>query len=347
MNAFADVLGVRFPLLQAPMAGAQAGDLALAVGSAGGLGAVPTATLDRVGRAHEATRVTAAGLPYNLNFFCHAQPEPDPAAEQAWRGRLAPYWDELGVDPATVAVGPGRGTFDADDADLVEELRPVVVSFHFGLPASELVARVKHAGAMVISTATTVDEARWLVAHGADAVIAQGLEAGGHRGNFLSDDLTRQAGTFALLPQVVAAVDVPVIAAGGIATDAGVRAAMTLGASAVQVGTTFLCCDEALTKPLHRAALQDGDRARHTAVTNVFTGRPARGIVNRAVRELGPVSDATPAFPLLTPIMGQLRVAAEAAGIDEFTPLWAGQNTAGVRPGPAADVVAELAAGFA
>jgi len=163
-----------------------------------------------------------------------------------------------------------------------------VVSFHFGLPSAELLALVKTGGSKILSSATTVDEAQWLEAHGADAIIAQGLEAGGHRGNFLSDDLTIQVGTLALVPQIVQKVRIPVIAAGGIADSKGVAAAMTLGAAGVQVGTAYLLCAEATTSAVHRAALKS-EAARHTALTNLFTGRPARGIVNRIMRELGPV----------------------------------------------------------
>ena len=233
--------------------------------------------------------------PFNLNFFCHVSPLPDAAREQRWRDALEPYYREFGLDPAAIPAGPGRVPFDARIADLVEPFRPPVVSFHFGLPSAELLARVKRWGSAVWSSATTVEEARWLEAHGADAVIAQGLEAGGHRGHFLDHDLTRQAGTFALLPRVVQAVKVPVIAAGGIADAAGVRAALALGAAAVQVGTAYLLCPEATTSALHRAALQ-GDQAAHTALTNLFTGRPARGIVNRVMRALGPMSDIRPPF---------------------------------------------------
>jgi nitronate monooxygenase len=201
---------------------------------------------------------------------------------------------------------------------------------------------VKAWGAVVLSSATTVDEARWLEAHGCDVVIAQGLEAGGHRGMFLTDDVTTQVGTFALLPQVVDAVRVPVIAAGGIADAKGVAAAMALGAAGVQVGTAFLCCPEATTGALHRAALRS-DAARHTALTNVFSGRPARGIVNRVVRELGPMSPVAPAFPLAGAAIAPLRAKAEAAGSGDFSPLWAGQDVRGCRDVPAAQLVRELA----
>ena len=193
-----------------------------------------------------------------------------------------------------------------------------------------------------LSSATTIEEARWLEAHGVDAIIAQGLEAGGHRGIFLSDDLTTQVGTFALLPQVVRAVKLPVVAAGGIADAKGVAAAMALGAAGVQIGTAYLLCPEATTGAAHRAALKS-EAAWHTALTNLFTGRPARGIVNRIMRELGPISPAAPAFPLATSAIAPLRAKAESHGSGDFSPLWSGQNASGCREIPAAQLTRELA----
>jgi nitronate monooxygenase len=220
------------------------------------------------------------------------------------------------------------------------------VSFHFGLPSADLLERVRRWGAKILSSATTVEEARWLQAHGVDAVIAQGLEAGGHRGMFLSDDLNTQVGTFALLPQIVQAVNVPVIAAGGIADAKGVAAAMALGAAGVQVGTAYLLCPEASTSALHRAALKSGAPS-FTALTNLFTGRPARGIVNRIMRELGPISAAAPAFPLATSAIAPLRASAEGRGSSDFSPLWAGQNVRGCKEVPAGVLTRELASALA
>lgn len=329
------------------MAGAQGHALAAAVCQAGALGSLPCAMLSPAQMAAEVAALRAATpAPYNLNFFCHTPPEPDAAREAAWRATLAPYYAEHGIDPAQITAGPGRTPFSAEAAALVETVRPAVVSFHFGLPAPDLLARVKASGARVLSSATTVAEAVWLAQHGVDAVIAQGVEAGGHRGMFLTDDLSTQMGTFALLPQVVAAVPVPVIAAGGITNAAGVRAALALGAAGVQVGTAYLCCPEASTGPLHRAALLDAEQARHTALTRLFSGRPARGIVNRVMRELGPLHPAAPAFPLATGAIAPLRAAAEAQGKTDFTPLWSGQNASDCRTEAAAAVTAALLAGF-
>jgi nitronate monooxygenase len=344
---FPAIAGLRLPLIQAPMAGVQDHRLAAAVSNAGGLGSLPAAMLGADALHDQLSALQAlTDRPINVNFFCHVQPSPDAAREARWRAALAPYYAEFDVDPAQVSAGPGRLPFSADMADVLEAFRPAVVSFHFGLPAADLLARVKAWGACVLGSATTVAEARWLEAHGADAIIAQGLEAGGHRGHFLSDDLSEQLGTFALLPQVVRAVSRPVIAAGGIADARGVAAAMALGASAVQVGTAYLCCPEATTSAVHRAAL-GSEAARHTALTNVFSGRPARGIVNRAMRELGPISADAPPFPLATAAMAPLRARAEAAGSGDFSPLWCGQNAAGCQPVPAAELTRMLSAGFA
>jgi nitronate monooxygenase len=281
--------------------------------------------------------------PYNANFFCHQPPASDATRETAWRTALSPYFRELGADAASVPTGPLIAPFSADAIDVLAEFRPAVVSFHFGLPNEGLLARVRALGCKIVSSATTVDEARWLEAHGVDAIVAQGLEAGGHRGMFLSADPTTQIGTFALLPQVVRAVRVPVVAAGGIADARGVAAAMALGAAGVQAGTAFLLCPEATPNGIYRAALK-GEAAHHTALTNVLSGRLARAISNRIVRELGPISATAPAFPLaLNPLLA-LRAKAEGQGSHEFSALWCGQNASGCREIPAAELTRELAA---
>jgi nitronate monooxygenase len=340
------LLGVEVPVLQAPMAGWQRSRMAIAVSNAGGLGALPCALL-----SHDVMRSELAALragttkPFNVNFFCHVPPVPVPEREAAWRRTLQPYYDELGVAGDAVSAGPARTPFSAEAAEVLGEFAPPVVSFHFGLPAPELLARVRSWGAKVLSSATTVDEALWLEAHGADAIIAQGLEAGGHRGHFLSADLTEQAGTLALLPQIVKAVRVPVIAAGGIVDARGVAAAKALGAAGVQAGTAYLLCPEADTSAVHRAALKSA-AARHTALTNLFSGGPARGIVNRLMRDLGPLSEAPPAFPLASAALAPLRAKAESRGSGDFSPLWCGQNPAGCKEIAAAELTRELAAGW-
>jgi nitronate monooxygenase len=321
--------------------------MAAAVCNAGGLGSLPAAMLTPDGLASELSALARlTSQPYNINFFCHTPPEPDARVQEAWQRRLLPYYREFGLDAENLTAGPGRAPFTHAVADVVEPFKPAVVSFHFGLPAPDLLARVRGWGARILASATTVEEALWLQSHGADVVIAQGWEAGGHRGHFLNDDLSTQMGTFALLPQVVAALDVPVIAAGGIATPEGVRAAMQLGAAAVQVGTAYLLSPESNISALHRAALQ-GPGARQTALTNLFSGRPARGIVNRLMREQGPMATSVPPFPLATAAITPLRAQAEAMGSGDFSPLWSGQNASVCRTLPAADITRWLAQGFA
>jgi nitronate monooxygenase len=343
VTSLTELLGIELPIVQAPMAGSQGSALAVAVSNAGGLGSLPCALLSIDAMQRELAAIAAGTTrPFNINFFCHATPAPDAERDAAWRASLRPYYDELGVEMDPKPAAAGRMPFSHDVADALTTIKPPIVSFHFGLPSPDLVQRVRAWGAKVISSATTVDEARWLEARGVDAIIAQGLEAGGHRGHFLSSDLTAQLGTFALVPQIVRAVSVPVIAAGGIADAAGVAAAIALGASAVQVGTAYLLCPEATTGPLHRRALAS-DAARHTALTNIFTGRPARSIVNRLMREIGPIDSLAPEFPLAAAAMLPLRAKAEAAGSSDFSPLWAGQNTSGCRVAPAAELTRTMA----
>ena len=338
------LLGTEVPIIQAPMAGVQGSALAVAVSNAGGLGSLPCAMLSLDAVRNELAAITSqTAKPYNVNFFCHAAPESSAEREAMWRAALSPYYRAFGIEVDTIPAGPARAPFGAEAAELLAEFKPAVVSFHFGLPSAELLTRVKKAGSKILSSATTVDEALWLEAHGADAIIAQGVEAGGHRGMFLSDDLTTQVGTLALVPQIVQKVRVPVIAAGGIADSKGVAAAMTLGAAGVQVGTAYLLCAEATTSALHRAALKS-EAACHTALTNLFTGRPARSIMNRLMRELGPISTAAPAFPLAAAAIAPLRAKAESRGSDDFSPLWSGQNNSGCKEISAGDLTRELAA---
>ena len=346
MNFFAERLALEAPIFQAPMEGAQHHALAAEVCAAGGLGALPAAALSLEALDAEICALRArTDRPFNVNFFAHQSPIPDTRQRERWHATLAPYFKEFGIDPATIAAGPGRMPFNAEAADLLEKHRPAVVSFHFGLPEPRLLDRVKALGCLVLSSATTVDEARWLEQHGADAIIAQGLEAGGHRGMFLTKDLHSQIGLMALLPQITAAVRLPVVAAGGIADARGIRAAKALGASAVQIGTAYLACPESTISALYRAALGSA-QAQFTALTNLFTGRPARGIVNRLMRELGPLSDVVPEFPLATNAIAPLRAAAEAKGDAGFSPLWAGQHAAAVRAHPARELTRQFIDGW-
>ncbi|MGD9920799.1 MAG: NAD(P)H-dependent flavin oxidoreductase [Pseudorhodoplanes sp.] len=339
---FTDLFNIEHPIVLAPMAGSIDHELAAEVAEAGGLGSIPCAMLDleqmhdQVGKYRVRTR-----RPLNLNFFCHTPPELNNAREAAWRERLAPYYRELGIDPAAPVPSSNRRPFDQAICDLLLELKPEAASFHFGLPEPALFERVKRAGILTLSSATTVAEARWLEARGVDAIIAQGNEAGGHRGIFLGEDIATQPGTFALVPQVVDAVKVPVIAAGAVTDARGIAAAFMLGAAAVQVGTAFLFCPESKISAPHRAALQSA-RDDGTALTNLMTGRPARGLMNRLMRELGPISEA-PAFPLAAGAIAPLRVKAEAAGSGDFTPLWSGQAAALGVEMPARALMAKLA----
>jgi nitronate monooxygenase len=342
-DRFIKLCEIELPIIQAPMAGSALSDMVVAVSEAGGLGSLACALLN-VEQARKELEIIRrrTSRPINTNFFCHQQPREDHARQINWRRRLDAYYVQLQADDTSISPS-ARAPFDGKMCELVEEFHPEVVSFHFGLPDKNLLVRVRKTGAKILSTATSVDEARWLEDQGCDAIIAQGLEAGGHRGMFLSDDVSTQVGTMALVPQVVDAVKVPVIAAGGIADGRGILAALALGAAAVQIGTAYLHCPEAQISPLYRQALK-GSKDNHTAITNVFTGRPARAIVNRIMREVGPMSDAAPAFPLAAAPFAPLRAKAETSGSVDFSPLWSGQSARLGRDLPAADLTKQLAA---
>jgi nitronate monooxygenase len=338
-----NLFGIELPIIQAPMAGVGSSEMAVGVSEAGGLGSLACALLTTDQIIEEVNSIRRqTSQPINLNFFCHQPPKADPEREAAWRRVLERYFIELGLDPTAVPSVSGRGAFDSALCDLVAELRPSVVSFHFGLPEKTLVARVRATGAKILSSATTVEEARWLEAEGCDVVVAQGVEAGGHRGMFLTDDISTQIGTLSLVPQVVDAVKVPVIAAGGIADGRGITAAFALGAAAVQIGTAYLLSPEARLSSLYRQGLRN-DR-NQTVLTNIFTGRPARAIANRMVREIGPTSELVPDFPLATSFSVPLRVASEARGATDFTPMWSGQSASLARELPAKEITRRLAA---
>ncbi len=342
-----DLFGIDLPIVQAPMAGATTPEMVIAVSEAGGLGSLPFAQYD-LQQARDALDQVRAGTrrPYSVNAFCHRIPEPDAARTASWRARLAPYYLELGLDPGMPVPAGGRTPFDPAFCALIEEIRPPVVSFHFGLPDAALLGRVKATGAKILGSATTVAEARWLESRGCDAVVAMGFEAGGHRGNFLTDDpsdVSQQVGTFALVPQVVDAIRVPVIAAGAVADARGIVAAFALGASAVQIGTAYLLSPESRIPEFHRAALR-GAADDGTTVTNVFTGRPARGFVNRLMREKGPLAQDLPPFPLVSGTLAPLRTKAEAQGSSDFSNQWAGQAAALARERPAGEITRRLAA---
>ncbi len=322
---FLDLVGVELPIIQAPMAGAGGAAMAIATCEAGGLGSLPCAMLDadkvraEIGVIRQQTK-----KPINVNFFCHTPAQSDPGREAAWKAHLAGYYDAFGLDASTRTAAVNRAPFDDHMCGIVEDLKPEVVSFHFGLPAPSLLDRVKAAGCRVMSSATSVEEARWLEDHGCDVIIAQGVEAGGHRGMFLTDNIATQTGTMALVPQIVDAVKVPVIAAGGIGDGRGIAAAFALGASGAQIGTAYLFTPESLVSDLHRAVLRTAGEGQ-TALTNLFSGRPARSLVNRVMREIGPMSDMTPPFPTAGGALAPLKAKAEADGKADFSSLWSGQ----------------------
>ena len=339
-----DLLNIEIPIIQAPMAGADSVALARSVSSTGALGSLACALLspDDVRDAIGALRHEMA-RPFNLNFFCHKMEVPDSAAKENWKSFLRPHYQRWGLDVDAVAESRLRLPFDEEMCAVVEEVKPEVLSFHFGLPAPSLVNRLKRHGIKIISSATSVREAKLLESRGCDAVIAQGIEAGGHRGMFLETNIATQVGLFALLPQVADALSVPVIAAGGIADARGVVAAFALGASGVQMGTAYLFCPEAKVSPLYLRALQQaGDYG--TALTNLFSGRPARGILNRYLQESGPMSDAAPAFPYAATLVAPLRAVSERAGSVDYMQLWAGQAAALGKSMPADQLTRKLAA---
>jgi nitronate monooxygenase len=339
-----DLCRVEHPIVLAPMAGAMDIELAAAVAEGGGLASLPFAmfSADQAGEQIAKFRKRTGG-PLNANFFCHTPPELNNAREARWREALKPYYQERGIDPSAPVPTSMRMPFDAAFCAMVEATKPEVMSFHFGLPPEDLFKRVKAIDAVTMSSATTVAEARWLEARGVDVIIAQGFEAGGHRGMFLSDDLAAQVGTFALVPQIVDAVKVPVIAAGAVSDARGIAAAFMLGAAGVQIGSTYLHCPEAKISAPHRAALAAA-RDDDTRITNLMTGRPARGFRNRVMRDIGPVSDLAPEFPLAAGALAPLRARAEAAGSGDFTAMWAGQAAALGSALPAGEVTRKLAA---
>jgi len=338
-----DLFKTEFPIVLAPMAGVMDADLVIAAAQGGALGSLPCAMMTTE-KAREQINIIRqrVAAPVNMNFLCQKPVDADPAREAGWRQRLMPYYRELGLDPAAPIQAASRAPFDAAMCALVEELEPEVVSFHFGLPDQALLARVKAAGCIVMSSATIVKEAIWLEENGADVIIAQGAEAGGHRGMFLTGNIAEQPGTFALVPQVVDAVKVPVIAAGGIADGRGIAAAFALGAAGVQIGTAYLRCPESkVIAPARVALAQALDDS--TVITNVMTGRPARGVPNRVMREVGPISPDAPAFPHAATGLAPLKAAAEKLGKVDFTNLWAGQAVRLGREMPAAELTRALA----
>lgn len=336
-NRLTELLGIELPIIQAPMASAATPELAAEVSNAGGLGSLGfgTSSIAAVEEQVEAfARRSNRGL--NWNFFCHPEPDRIEARSAAMRERLAPIFTARGLGAPAVPKPPFP-TFGSDHVALIEARRPRIVSFHFGLPAPDLLDAVKATGALVLCSATSAAEARLLAEGGADVIIAQGAEAGGHRGTFTGLAITQQAGTMALVPQVVDAVDRPVIAAGGIADGRGIAAALMLGAAGVQMGTAFLRCPETRISAAHREALR-GARDDATRLTALFSGKPARSLVNEMIEELVDLEERAAPFPTQTSLTAPLR-----RDDGEWSPLWAGQAAALGRELPAADLVQKLA----
>jgi nitronate monooxygenase len=345
MNALLQKLGIRLPIVQAPMAGVSTPEMAAAVSNAGGLGSIGVGAVDAETARQMITAVRAStDRPFNVNVFTHRPATVDAPRHQAWIDRLTPYFMEFQTAPPTELQEIYK-SFVADDAMLAMLIaeRPAVASFHFGLPSAAKIDALHAAGIVLLATATSVDEAKQIEAVGIDAVVAQGFEAGGHRGVFDPDAPDDCLGTIALTRLLVRSVKIPVIAAGGIMDGTGIAAVMRLGASAAQLGTAFVACSESSADAGYRAALL-GDASRHTVMTRAISGRPARSIVNRFTA-LGQNLDARsiPAYPVAYDAGKALHAAAKKAGEFGFGAQWAGQAASLARAMPAGDLVKTLA----
>ncbi len=335
-------LGLTVPLVQAPMAGTSTPALAAAVSNAGALGSLGIAALNAdQARAVILDTRARTDRPFNVNVFCHQPALRDDAREAAWLRHLAPLFTGLGGEvPSTLREGYTSYPNDEATQRMLLETRPAVVSFHFGLPAHEWIAALRDAGIVTIATATNLQEAQAIEAAGVDAIVAQGIEAGGHRGVFDVDAPDEQLSTLVLTRLLVTHTSLPIIAAGGIMDGRGVRAALAAGAVAAQLGTAFVTCPESAASEAYRANLVS-DRATRTLVTRAISGRPARGLVNRFIEwcEM-PGSPVSPSYPLPFDAAKQLfALAAASEAGREFAAHWAGQGAPLVRPMPAADLV--------
>ncbi|MEE9249962.1 MAG: nitronate monooxygenase [Alphaproteobacteria bacterium] len=339
-----ELLGIEHPIIQAPMAGSATPALAAAVSNAGGLGSLGCGTMtpdDLEAKAEELRAAT--NRPFNLNFFAHNAPKANPDVDALTRRRVAPFYEELGLGEVPHTGKAPFDTFNSGTLSVLLEIKPAVASFHFGFPAPDMVAALKDAGCRLLCSATTVEEARLLAQAGVDAIIAQGWEAGGHRGTFDVSFEDFGVGTMALVPQVVDAVDVPVIAAGGIADGRGIAAAFALGASGVQMGTAFLSCPEAQISDIHRNALRHASD-RDTRLTRAFSGRPARAKNNRYIDAMAEHRAPVPAFPGMYGFSEPLRAHSIANETTDFQFLQYGQAAALNRELPAAELVRTLVA---
>lgn len=339
-------LGIALPIIQAPMAGTSTPELAAAVSNAGGMGSMGLAA-NTVEQARQAIARCKAltDAPFNANFFCNRAPVADPAIESEWLAYLAPLFDEAGV-PAPTSLEAPYLSFNDNPAmlDMLLEEKPPIVSFHFGIPSAPTIQKLKAAGITLMATATTLPEARAIEAAGLDVIVAQGVEAGGHRGVFDPHDDDLGLTTIALTRLLTAHTDLPVIAAGGIMDGNGIRAVLELGACAAMMGTAFILCPESAADDAYRSTLSS-DKAQHTRITAVASGRPARGIVNGLHNRIDtPGRPPQPAFPICYTAAKALQKAAQAQGNAEFASHWAGQGAPLARAMPAAELVRVLAA---
>jgi len=340
-NRLCTLLGIRYPLIQAPMAGSSTPELAIAASRSGAMGSIAAAMLNPEQLRDHCRHVRDnSNGQYNVNFFAHAAPTLDPAKDAAMQDLLDPAYKALELPDVPAASIPFP-SFDQHQLALMLSEKPTVVSFHFGLPDKKSVQALKHAGIKILCSATCVAEARDLDANGVDAIIAQGFEAGGHRGTFSKPYEKGEIGTMALVPQVVDAVRVPVIAAGGIADGRGIAAALALGADGVQIGTAFLRCPESATNSTYRAALTNAGDAQ-TRITHAFSGRPARGIENRYIAEMAGKEDLLPDFPIPNSLTGPMRAASGKANSPDYMSLWSGQAGPLSRDLPAGELVETL-----
>lgn len=340
-----DRIGIALPIVQAPMAGVSTPAMAIAVGDAGALGSIGVGAVDAEAARAMITEIRAGtSAPFNVNVFCHRPAVADPVREAGWIDRFAPELDRLGATPPRALTEIYR-SFVVDDAmlALLLETRPAVVSFHFGLPAADAIRALQRAGVVLLATATSLDEARRIAAAGVDAIVAQGWEAGGHRGSFHPDAPDDALGTLALTRLLVRSLRVPIVAAGGIMDGAGIAAVLELGAAAAQLGTAFVACDESLADAGFRAALA-GEAAHHTVMTRVISGRPARCLANRFTA-IGRTTrnEEVPDYPIAYDLGKALHAAAKARGEFGYGAQWAGQGAPLARAMPAAELVATLA----
>jgi nitronate monooxygenase len=346
VNLLLEKLRISLPIIQAPMAGTSTPAMAAAVSNAGGLGSLGVGATDAAGAREMIVNVRAASnRAFNVNLFCHKPAVPDAAREAGWIERLRPVFAQYGAEPSRQLREIYKSFVDNDEMlEMLLAERPAVASFHFGLPSADRIAALRDAGIFLLASATNLDDARAAEAAGVGAVVAQGYEAGGHRGVFDEDAPDEKLGTMALTRLLVRELKIPVVAAGGIMDGAGIAAALVLGASAVQMGTAFVACPESTADEAYRAALLSAGAGR-TSMTRAISGRPARSLANKFTAIGETVSpDRIAGYPMAYDAGKQLNAAAKARGETGFGAQWAGQAAPLARALPAAELVAQLKA---